>query len=108
MVHNYGMQQLNDRIKEKDAEIERLNTLINNPHADDFLESVRTEAAHQRERWGEAHDVRKMPHDWFWALGYLSGKCVMAHIKGDKDKALHHTISSAALLMNWHKSISGE
>ena len=89
-----------------EAEAKRLDTLINNPHTDDFLESVRLEAAHQCERWGG--DGGKEPMDWFWLIGYLAGKCLAAHIKGDRDKALHHTISSAAALMNWHAAIKGD
>ena len=43
------------------------------------------------------------PEDWFWTLSYLAGKALRAHIDGDRNKALHHTISSAALLLNWHR-----
>lgn len=88
-------------------EIDRLHELINAPHVADFLEATRLEAAHQVERWGEPHDRAKEPADWFWLVGYLAGKALAAHIAGDEDKALHHTISSAAVLMQWHAHISG-
>ena len=88
------------------AEVERLKALINTPHNDNFLEGVRIEAAHQREKWGEAHDRGKSAEHWYWLVGYLAGKALRATIDGKQDKALHHTISSAAALLHWHDVIS--
>lgn len=87
------------------AEIRRLRGLISNPHTDEFLPAVQLEAAHQRERWGDAHARGKSAENWFWLVGYLAGKCLRAVIEGDKAKALHHTISSAAALANWYEAI---
>lgn len=92
---------------EQDAELARLRALLNTPEVYDFLEGVRLEAAHQQERWGNAHDAGKVPADWFWLLGHLSGKALAAAVKGDTEKALHHCISSAAVLLNWHAHIGG-
>jgi hypothetical protein len=95
---------------QRDSAIEetaRLRSLLNAPQIDNFLESVRVEAAHQCERWGVESDAGKSPTDWFWLLGYLSGKAVWAATHGDREKALHHTISSAACLLNWHAHMSG-
>ena len=89
-----------------EAELERLNDLLHNPHTDGFLDSVRIEAAHQRERWGSDHDGDKEPSDWFWLLGYLGGKALAAALSGNKEKALHHTISSGAVLLNWHAQLN--
>lgn len=83
----------------------QLYALINNPHTENFLADVRLEAAYQRDRWGEAHDRGKSAENWFWLVGYLAGKCLRAVITGDKEKALHHTISSAAALANWYEAI---
>lgn len=82
-----------------------LHALINNPHTESFLHDVRLEAAHQRDRFGLAHDRGKSAENWFWLVGYLSGKCLRAVITGDKTKAKHHTISSAAALANWFEAI---
>ncbi len=87
---------LEDMIEERDS-----------PHIAGFLESVKTEALHQRARYGADHDAGKAPPDWFWTLGYLAGKALVASAAGDTEKALHHTISSAALLLNWHAALSG-
>ena len=86
-------------------EIIRLDNLINNPHTHEFLLAVKSEAAHQRERWGEAHDRGKSAENWFWLVGYLAGKCLRAVITGDKEKALHHTVSTGAALANWFEAI---
>lgn len=77
------------------------------PETGDWLEGVRKEAPHQVARWGVAHDAGKEPGEFFWALGYLANKALAASIRGDVDKAKHHTISSGALLLNWHARLSG-
>ena len=84
------------------AELERLRGLVNSPETRNFLLGVRNEVAHQVERWGTVHDRAKEPQDWFWLLVYLGGKALKAHAEGDTEKALHHCISSAAVLANWH------
>lgn len=86
-------------------ELERLRALVNSPETRDFLVGVRNEVCHQVERWGTVNDRAKEPADWFWLVGYLGGKALTAHVKGDTDKALHHCISTAAALANWHAHI---
>lgn len=93
-------------VRERDqlrARVSELEALISSPQTTDFLEAVRIEAAHQRERWGKEHDQGKAPEDWFWTLGYLAGKALHAGRSGDHVKHLHHLISSAALLANQHR-----
>lgn len=82
--------------------------LLERPHIEEFFEASQVEAAHQRARWGEEHDINKSPEDWFWVIGYLSGKALAAFKAGDIDGAKHHTISSAAALAHWHEAISEE
>lgn len=89
------------------TECQRLHDLINQPHTEHFLEATRAEIAHQVERWGTVHDRAKEPQDWYWLLAYLAGKLMRAQIDGDTEKALHHTISSAAVLGNWWAHIVG-
>lgn len=99
---------LRRQLAERDAEIERLTLEINSPVISDWFDGVRIEAVHQRERWGAEHDAGKQPHDWFWLLGYLGGKCLASHIGGNVDKAKHHTISTGAALYNWFLAITGQ
>lgn len=80
---------------------------INTPELLDFQKAVSLEAQHQRLRWSTQHDAGKEPQDWFWLIGYLGGKALRAHIEGNTEKALHHTISTAAALANWHAAILG-
>jgi hypothetical protein len=87
------------------VEATRLQGILNTPQTEEFLEAVRVEAAHQVERWGTAHDRGKGAEDWFWLLGHLAGKALRSAILGDQEKALHHTISSGAALMNWHAAL---
>ena len=87
--------------------IDSLEKMLNTPEISDFAAGTVLEAQHQRARWGSSHDAGKTPEDWFWLLGYLGGKALAAHKSGDVNKALHHTISSAAILANWHAAISG-
>ena len=91
----------------RDARIAELEGALNTPEVNDFVAGVVSEAQHQRERWGVDHDAGKEPEDWFWLIGYLAGKALHAAKAGDQPKALHHTISTAAALANWHAAISG-
>lgn len=99
--------ELNGMLDESRAEVVRLTALLNQPELHDFAAAVALEAAHQRSRWGPKHDSGKTPADWFWLVGYLAGKALHAQTSGNVDKALHHTISTAAVLSNWHASICG-
>lgn len=65
------------------------------------------EAAHQRQRWGTAKDADKSPADWVFLVGHLATRSMMYLQAGNVDKALHHTITTAAALANWHSNISG-
>lgn len=94
-------------LEEQATEIERLKGLINTPQVGNFLEAVQLEAAHQTERWSVEHDEGKSPPEWLWLLGHLASKACLAAVRSDLEKALHHTISSAALCLNWHAHLSG-
>lgn len=83
-----------------------IRALVERPQIQEFTTAATLEAAHQRARWGNEHDDSKTPEDWFWVLGYLSGKALAAYNAGDIEKAQHHTISSAAVLAHWHEHMS--
>lgn len=89
------------------ARVAELEAILNAPELHDFAKGVVLEAGHQRERWGSDHDAGKAPLDWFWLIGFLAQKAATAHQGGDTYKALHHTISTAAAMANWHAAISG-
>ena len=90
------------------AEIDRLNAIINTPQSDDFLRAVSIEAEHQRQRWGSEHDSGKTPADWFWLVGFLAGKALQAHYAPNLEKAEHHVITTAAACANWHSAMFGK
>ena len=81
--------------------------IINSPETADFMAGVPLEAAHQRERWPTEDDAGKEPEDWLFLVGYLAGKACAAARTGNTEKALHHTISAAAALSNWHAALTG-
>ena len=100
--------------------VKELERELNTPQTKDFTDAVRKEAAHQRVRWGTEHDAGKTPEDWLWLLGYLATKATAAariaatyevdlpELSAEqREKALHHTISSAAVCLNWHAHLSG-
>lgn len=99
------LRALLDALRDEQMEHALLKELLSRPEIDDFWEGIITEAAHQRLRWGDAHDRSKSAENWFWLVGYLSGKALRASIEGDKAKAKHHTISAAAALFQWHEAI---
>lgn len=102
------IRSLERQLGKKTTRIEQLEGMINTPVTDNFMLGIRLEAAHQIERFGAEHDAGKHPSDWFWLLSWLSGKALHAAEHGDIEKAKHHTISSAAMLLNWHRHLSGE
>jgi hypothetical protein len=106
MIHLTQAQH--DEMLSARAERDRLHALINTPQKDDFLRAVSMEAEHQRQRWGIEHDAGNTPADWFWLIGYLSGKALHAHAAGDKEKAEHHVITAGAACANWHRAMFGK
>ena len=98
----------------RDGGIESFD-VIENEHEDHILKTSRVpanvkpavaaEARHQRYRWGDEHDATKTAWDWFWALGYLGSKAAHAALARNWDKALHHTVTGAALFANWHRHL---
>lgn len=93
---------VNALVEERD----RLKALISNSQAERFLEATRAEIAHQLQHWSAIHDRAREPQAWFWLTRYLADRALRAHNDGALALALHHTISSAAALANWHAAIS--
>lgn len=85
----------------------KVQAAVNSPEIADFAAGVLLESAHQRMRWGTETEAGKAPADWFWLVGYLAGKALHAATAGNRDKALHHCVSTAAALCNWHAALSG-
>ena len=104
-----GLEQkvaaLTSALADEKMEHDLLKELLSVTEIDEFYEGVMLEAAHQRQRWGDAHDRNKSAENWFWLIGYLAGKACRSAIEGDQAKARHHTISSAAALFQWWKAI---
>lgn len=88
----YKVQDENKALK---AQLDKINT----PEIHDFLLAVENEAKHQRFRWPSEHDAGKTNADWFWLIGYVSGKAIGSK---NPDKILHHIITTAAVCLNWH------
>lgn len=115
------------------AELRRLHAIINTPELLSFRDGVVQEAVHQRERWGTAHDGGKTPEDWYWLVGHLAGRALVHHreverltqqmgthpgpiaamifqdqIAHHQEKHVHHCITAAAALANWHAAVLGK
>jgi hypothetical protein len=115
-------------------EVERLHAQINTPEVLDFGRAVQLEAVHQRERWGVDHDAGKSDLDWNWTLAYLVNKALKGFGEAETfrkladdhsdlgpefvalmerkaaeafEKGLHHQVTSAALIANWHSARKG-
>lgn len=107
-VNHAALTTVLEAYDRRSARLKHLQALINSPELHNFLRGSHLEAVHQVERWGEATDRKKRPADWFWLVGYLAGKALHAADSGNQDKALHHCISTAAALYNWHCAIKGQ
>lgn len=112
-------EQLAEELLRARAQLTGILEVVNTPQTEEFFTAVKNEAAHQRARWGKEHDERKDPEHWFWTLGFLSGKALRFAIAQAKalaqgeqytadaaqQDALHHVVSSAALLLLWHAHV---
>ena len=101
-------QRVDAVISDLRARVAALEAKLNTPELHDFSAGVISEAQHQRARWGSDHDAGKEPADWFWLVGYLAGKALASHLAGNLEKALHHTITVASVMANWHAAILGK
>ena len=90
------------------AALRDLRDTVNTPQIADFVEAVKNEAVHQRERWGVEHDAGKRVEDWMALFVRLLGKAVEAHWKADFDKLLHHVITVGAVALNMHANLTGD
>lgn len=116
-------------------ELERMHALLNSPELISFRDGVVLEAAHQRERWSSDHDGGKSPEDWYWLIGHLAGRALFHHKEAERllaeisspyavagsvfefaeaqiahhrSKAVHHCITTAAAMANWHAALLGK
>lgn len=111
------------------AEGRRLTALINTPELLDFAKAVHLEACHQEVRWGAEDRELKTPAEWFWLLSHLATRALEHHKEAERlragcaadepnaghaktiahhrEKAVHHTITAAAVLAHWHASVLG-
>lgn len=97
--------------KQLEARVAELNAIIHKPESDDFLRGIAIEAEYQRQLHGvDATEARFDWHQWFWVTGYLLGKALAACKSGEDngDKAKHHLVTTAALLNNWHNTLTGK
>lgn len=104
--------------------------LIDTPELVDFPKAVHMEAVHQVQRWGTSDRKEKQPYEWFWLLAHLATRALEHHKEAERiasrwgvdppnaahqaaidhhrEKAVHHTITAAAVLAHWHASIIGK
>lgn len=92
------------------ARVAELEAAINTPELHDFAKAVALEAAHQRKRWPSGHDAGKTDADWFWLIGYLSGKALHnpPNEMAPHDAKLHRIVTIAAAAANWHAAVAGD
>lgn len=106
-------EQLRQATEARDAAEAKLNS----PELIDFATAVVQEASHQRVRWPSEHDAGKGPADWLWLVGVLAGRALDHHKSANmwdgeesayhREKAVHHCITAAAALANWHAHVLG-
>jgi len=124
-----------ERLLAAAAERDKLLAIINTPELIDFPKAVMLEAQHQEHRWGTTDRESKDPKAWFWLLSHLASRALAHHTEAERltktelptcapesqsheqisrivafhrEKAVHHAITSAAVLAHWHASIVGK
>ena len=96
------VERLEQDLARMTADRNRLQELINSPVTADFLEGVQAEVAHQVIRGNDG----KNHVDWLGTVCWLSSQAARAMAEGDRDRALHDTISTAAACANWHAHLT--
>lgn len=91
------------RLEAENIEEKVEKRLLDAPELRDFYKGILLESQHQDRRWGPDHDKGKSPEDWLWLVAFLATKATQAARYGDWDKYLHHIVTTAAALYNWHK-----
>lgn len=108
LLDKYEPQQNPNQEKQEESEDELrkkiIDELINKPQVIDFIEGVKTEIAHQYERWGDESLVP--PHHFSMVLSYLVGKLNRSIWDNDKEKFVHHLITIAAVAGCTHKYLN--
>ena len=105
-IHLPEIEEKDKEIAELKAEVSRLNTLINSPEINDFIEGVKIEAAHQTEKWGKQED--HPPHHYILIFTKLLGKLSVCIWDRDVDKFKHHLITLSAAAHNIHRQIDND
>jgi hypothetical protein len=117
------------RLLAQAARADELQALIDTPELVDFPKAVHLEAVHQVVRCGTADREGKGPYEWFWLLSHLATRALEHHKEAERlsavsgaqqcdeahssaiahhrNKAVHHVITSAAVMSHWHASILG-
>jgi hypothetical protein len=86
------------------VELDALKAKINTPELLDFMAGILLESAHARERWAE-EDKHKSHLEWYGTVGLLLGKAISAACNRETDKLLHHLITAAGAIANWHRAV---
>lgn len=91
--------------EEKLKRLEYLESLINSPEVNDFIEGLKIEQAHQTEKWGREQEENHHPAHYILVNNKLLGKLTVAMWDGDVEKFKHHCITIAAAMFNCHRQI---
>ena len=102
------IDELEKIVIQKEETIKYLESLINTPTIDNFLSGIIYESAHQVERWKDNVDRESESFNWVFLVGHLATRAAAYHEAGNKEKALHHTITTAAVCLNWHRFLKGD
>ena len=102
-----GVAMLRNENADLEEKFLALRAAVGEPLNADWFEGVRREFAFQADRWREPDKI-KQPEDWHSLVVLLASKAIAAQHCGDKDKALHHTISTGAALLHWWHAIAGK
>lgn len=78
-----------------------IDELINTPHSKDFIEAIKFEMAHHKQKWGD--ESHKPFLHFANVLQYLLGKMIKCYWDGDAVKTEHHITTIAAVAGTAHE-----
>lgn len=97
------------RVRELEAEVSRLRSIMDRPDPHDFVTATEIEARFQLDRWGDEHGQptafdSAADADFYRLIQHLATKAMLTTDEEGLDKRLHRITTVAAAACNWHMS----
>jgi hypothetical protein len=85
-----------------------VDTIINTPITEDFIQGLKNEIQHQKQRSGASHDADKSLSNWVRLIHHVSRKVSEADWDQKPENVKHNIIRNASALFGFHRTLEGK